>query len=64
MANENLDPIFRDLLNAFLNEIATESVNSADFDPYYEKELEARDRESRDVDPDEGVGFIGGPEED
>lgn len=53
-----------DLLNDFLNEIATESVNAADHDPYRQRELEARARESRDVDPDEGVGFVGGPEED
>jgi len=25
--NKNLDPIFRDILNDFLNEIATQSVN-------------------------------------
>ena len=28
MANENLGPVFRDLLNDFLNEVATESVNA------------------------------------
>lgn len=27
MANDNVDPIFRDLLNDFLNEIASKSVN-------------------------------------
>lgn len=26
--NKNLDPVFRDILNDFLNEIATASVNS------------------------------------
>jgi len=70
----NLHPVFQGIFDSFLSYAVNDTVNNGSggweepeagaWERIHDKELEARDRESRDVDPDEGCGFIGGPEED